>query len=250
MLPYQLGHPNTKLLRGCDYMKVLGEQKLRELCFRVHNGERTFVVCRDAGISRETLLKYVKKFGCKHGKKGTQHRDLTGQKFSRLTAIKQVPAPESVKNKEPYYLCQCECGKKTIVRSASLRQGNTRSCGCLQVEHCKGFRMPAIEAARSLIYSRYKTQANERGYDFQIGMELFISLIEGNCWYCGSPPSNKTKRSPEYRYSGIDRVDNEKQYVFGNVVTCCRACNVSKSVYSAEDFIKRSNAVAKLHPRP
>lgn len=57
--------------------------------------------------------------------------DLIGKKFNRLTVIKQ-----SNRNKhgQIQWLCECDCGKKTIVPGHCLRKGNTRSCGCLQRE--------------------------------------------------------------------------------------------------------------------
>lgn len=58
--------------------------------------------------------------------------DLTGQKFGRLTAIKRV---ENTKNKDTLWLCKCDCGGETITRITNLRNGNTKSCGCLNKEH-------------------------------------------------------------------------------------------------------------------
>lgn len=55
--------------------------------------------------------------------------DITGQKFGRLTALKRV---KNDKQNCVCYLCKCDCGKEVIVRSSSLKNGNTQSCGCLQ----------------------------------------------------------------------------------------------------------------------
>lgn len=57
--------------------------------------------------------------------------DLSGQTFGRLTAIRK---DGSDKAKNLFYLCQCSCGNQTRVRAASLRNGNTQSCGCLRSE--------------------------------------------------------------------------------------------------------------------
>lgn len=54
-------------------------------------------------------------------------KDLTGQKFSRLTAIKMV----GKENHRVIWECVCECGNKCKVQSTSLISGNTKSCGCL-----------------------------------------------------------------------------------------------------------------------
>ena len=54
---------------------------------------------------------------------------------SRLTVIKEVE-PHITKggHKQIQYLCKCECGKEVIVRGAYLRNGNTKSCGCIHNE--------------------------------------------------------------------------------------------------------------------
>lgn len=59
--------------------------------------------------------------------------DLVGQCFGRLT----VKSKLAVKDNQGQTLwdCECSCGNNTIVRTASLRNGNTSSCGCLQKEH-------------------------------------------------------------------------------------------------------------------
>lgn len=37
--------------------------------------------------------------------------DISGQRFSKLTAIKEA----GTKNKKTMWLCNCDCGKETIV---------------------------------------------------------------------------------------------------------------------------------------
>lgn len=37
---------------------------------------------------------------------------------------------------------------------------------------------------------------------------------------------------------GIDRIDNAKGYIEGNVTSCCKTCNMIKSVYSVDNFIE------------
>lgn len=56
-------------------------------------------------------------------------KDLRGQKFGKLTVLYRVKG--SPNNHNPYWRCQCECGKITDVDASHLRRGNIRSCGCL-----------------------------------------------------------------------------------------------------------------------
>lgn len=57
--------------------------------------------------------------------------DLTGQRFGRLEAIQHVG---SNKNHQAVWLCRCDCGNQAEVVSQYLRNGDTKSCGCLQRE--------------------------------------------------------------------------------------------------------------------
>jgi hypothetical protein len=56
--------------------------------------------------------------------------DLTGQVFHRLTVIKYL----YTKNKKACWLCKCICGKEIIAVTQTLRNGGTKSCGCLKGE--------------------------------------------------------------------------------------------------------------------
>lgn len=53
--------------------------------------------------------------------------DLTGQKFGRLTAIERA---DNNKHGNVMWICSCECGSKTVALGTSLRNGQTKSCGC------------------------------------------------------------------------------------------------------------------------
>jgi hypothetical protein len=58
---------------------------------------------------------------------GRKKKDLTGLKFGRLTVIKEVG-----RTKHGYVLweCECECGTKKDISSATLNSGESTSCGC------------------------------------------------------------------------------------------------------------------------
>lgn len=58
-------------------------------------------------------------------------RDIKGQKFNRLTAIEYIGLN---KNNKALWKCQCECGNEVTVISAHLINGNTKSCGCYNMD--------------------------------------------------------------------------------------------------------------------
>jgi len=68
-------------------------------------------------------------------KKHNSKINLSGQKIFRLSVIKEVNKPEHLKgNKKRYWLCRCDCGIEKIVESSNLRNGHSKSCGCLKNE--------------------------------------------------------------------------------------------------------------------
>lgn len=56
--------------------------------------------------------------------------NLIGQKFGRLTAVEFC----GVVNRKARWKCVCDCGLTVIATANNLRNGNTKSCGCLRRE--------------------------------------------------------------------------------------------------------------------
>lgn len=56
--------------------------------------------------------------------------DLTGQQFGWLTVIELDHMKRIDGHNRPYWKCLCKCGAEKVVSANSLRNGNTRSCGC------------------------------------------------------------------------------------------------------------------------
>lgn len=57
-------------------------------------------------------------------------KDITGQKFNRLTALHRL---HNTKGKTKW-LCVCECGNFKEIILQDLCSGKTKSCGCLKSE--------------------------------------------------------------------------------------------------------------------
>lgn len=49
---------------------------------------------------------------------------------NRLTYIRDVERPEFSRSNQQHCEYQCACGKRKIIMRASVRSGQTRSCGC------------------------------------------------------------------------------------------------------------------------
>lgn len=57
--------------------------------------------------------------------------DLTGKVFGRLLVLNREG---NNKNQQSIWLCKCECGNLKSIHGSSIKNGETKSCGCLQKE--------------------------------------------------------------------------------------------------------------------
>lgn len=62
---------------------------------------------------------------------GHRFKDISGQVFGRLTIL--GPCGYTTEG-QAKWTCRCQCGKVAEIRGARLRNGGTKSCGCLSVE--------------------------------------------------------------------------------------------------------------------
>ena len=54
-------------------------------------------------------------------------KDITGQRFGRLVVLRRRGSDAKG---QAMWICQCQCGITTVVRTSDLNNGNSRSCGC------------------------------------------------------------------------------------------------------------------------
>lgn len=55
-------------------------------------------------------------------------KDLRGGAYGKLTVLERAER----RNGRVYWRCECQCGNRVDVRGESLKNGNTKSCGCLK----------------------------------------------------------------------------------------------------------------------
>jgi hypothetical protein len=111
-------------------------------------------------------------------------------------------------------------------------------------------RRDSQEIALNHVYRQYVSLSKLRGFG-QIGLtrDQVKVLIEQECFYCGAAPNVRTVILSHYPVqiaaNGIDRLDNEKAYIFDNCVPCCRPCNLMKNKHGMKDFLARVERIYK-----
>ena len=77
----------------------------------------------------------TKSCGCLRSRQNAKFVDLTGQEFGSLKVLRYVG---NNKHRQSMFECECSCKNKTriITMGGSLKNGNTKSCGCFKVAKC------------------------------------------------------------------------------------------------------------------
>lgn len=175
-------------------------------------------------------------------------REVVGEKFGRLTVLEdRDDTKHKEERKRRTLLCQCECGNIIEVNKYKVTSGYTRSCGCLFQETidkwAESRKTPTNTSCINEIYGVYKKGAEIRGYEFNVSKEHFVDVITQPCIYCGRQYTSERRRKRKnetisFKYTGIDRYDNTKGYVEGNLVPCCKECNRMKTDHSVSHFLE------------
>lgn len=71
-----------------------------------------------------------------------RYKDLSGKYFGRLKVIARISV---TKYRDSVWLCRCRCGKEKHIRGGNLKNGHTKSCGCLNVDIQKSKRTIAYK---------------------------------------------------------------------------------------------------------
>lgn len=131
--------------------------------------------------------------------------DITGVRFGRLSVLRQSGI--DIRG-DSLWRVRCDCGRLKTVNGRSLRQGNTKSCGCLASENLS-------EVRKQLDYKYY---AEHRIKD--LTGKVFQSLTVINTMY---DPSAKARRRVKCKcrcICGKFIVVVAKDLKDGNTVSC------------------------------
>lgn len=93
----------------------------------------------------------------------------------------------------------------------------------------------------------YRSNAKRHGYTWRLSNAYTFLLVTQACTYCGKAPFKKWKGKKSMLYTGLDRIDNRRGYVIGNVVPACTICNSIKGAHlSMEEMRAAMLAILQL----
>lgn len=163
--------------------------------------------------------------------------DLTNKRFHKLKVIK---LQKSSRSGEKFWECLCDCGNITHVRTNHLRRkiNPVKSCGCLKF--LKGKQHKDWKGVGDISGDWWSTRVmrshkNRKNLPINITKDYAWKLFlkqEKKCYFTGIK-INIAKNGT----ASLDRIDNTKGYIKGNVRWVHKDINFMRRTYSDKYFI-------------
>lgn len=152
-----------------------------------------------------------------------------------------------------YTLYSCEsCGKDCRVRNDVYKHRKGLCIDCVYENKSKKYqeKVDLELVGANIMFDRFNKRYSKKGLNCNIKGKELLELLKSDCHYCGQEPSNSLEYKQKYfsysfKYNGLDRVNSSKGYIKGNVVPCCKKCNLAKSDMSYQDFINHIKRIYK-----
>jgi len=189
-------------------------------------------------VTPHTIYRYLKLYNITQQDRTGQLQ--SGDKFGKLTLIKTVGKS---KNGTFYWECCCDCGNATKVPTSRLKNGSTKSCGCLKKVKqnlCK--RWSGYEEISGNFFSSVRYCANKRNIFFDITIQdIWDRYILQNkkCYLSGIDIDFQLY----HETASIDRIDSSLFYTQDNIAISHKDINKIKSSHSVKDFIDQCKLV-------
>lgn len=164
-------------------------------------------------------------------KRAYNFKDISGQKFNRLTAIKFDGCRRTYGKALAFWIFRCDCGTELSRCSTSVISGNTKSCGCLRREAARNRQRThgLSETNEYKIWQLVKNRClNENAEDYELYGGRGITVCDE--WRYSFTAFLESV-GPRPQGMSLDRIDNNGHYEPSNVrwTTQKTQCNNKRS---------------------
>lgn len=132
-----------------------------------------------------------------------KYEDLTGKRFGKLTVL-EIAENKSKTDKHKRWKCLCDCGNYTVKSSAHLKDGNAKSCGCINhgLSHTRLFTIWA--SMKDRCYNKSHNQYKNYGArGITVCDEWRKTFLSFYSWALNNGYTDELS---------IDRINNDKGY--------------------------------------
>jgi hypothetical protein len=226
--------------------------KLIPLNFTLKDKVKHWVCQCDCGNTKVISQKYLRSgnvvsCGCDNKRKIT---DEVGNRYGNLVVLRQADQGKYCLWK---WICRCDCGNEKTIVGTYLRNGHTKSCGCLP--HAKGDKHQTFKGHKDIagfFWGKIKKSAKKRQLEFNITIEYIWDLYlkqEKKCAISGenlkmTNSFSDTQTNEDAQTASLDRIDSSKGYVIGNVQWVHKHVNMMKQNYPQDYFVKLCKKIA------
>jgi hypothetical protein len=203
-------------------------------------------VAKEAGCGITAVYRFCKRNGIKLRKKpcgGANVKEITGKQFGALTVIRRA----EVKNDRQLAMweCQCKCGNTCIAYGVDLVHNRTKTCGCRTGIESKRNWQGYGEIPKSY-WRTLNRNASLKNRELTVTIDYINDLLlsqNRRCALSGLEISFKDTTA------SLDRIDNDKGYVPGNVQWVHKHINNMKHTYENTYFVDLCCLIAEHHRR-
>lgn len=181
--------------------------------------------------------------------------EMAGKKIGKLTVLSEVGKKS---NKCLMWLCKCDCGNEIQVKGTYLRNGDTKSCGCISKGNAHN--RTGYKNISGSYWYHVKSNASRRGIPFEITEKYAHELFEKQnkiCALTDEPIELVLNYRDDYlqQTASLDRIDNSKGYVEGNVWWVHKEINIMRNQLNIDKFVVWCEKIVlsnkrKLHENP
>lgn len=185
---------------------------------------------------------------------GKNRKSEIGKRYGKLVVIE---SDVSTIRGLAVWKCRCDCTNEVSVRGFDLRQGRRKSCGCLQHRNKRGSASPLWSGYKDIsgaFWHRLCHNAKTRNLEMTISKESVWELYEKQNRKCALSgiditfdPSDLNAKIKGSQTASVDRLDNSKGYVDGNVQLVHKDVNFMRQAMSVNEFVMWCRRISNNH---
>jgi hypothetical protein len=191
---------------------------------------------------------------CKRNKIDFPKVDLVGKRFNKFVVLKKLGSRGDCGKQSIYWKCLCECGNTREFPTKSINRKEYVSCGCY-LRSKERSRNNHLWNGYGDIHGKWWNNiikgARRRSHEFKLDIKYAWNLYLRQNKQCKLSGVDivfaETSRGFQngYTTASLDRIDNFKGYIKGNVQWVHKDVNLMKQKMSQQELIKWCKLIAK-----